>query len=137
MRVVPAFDEVEDFVACHTVIGEPISVEELAFEGGKEALGHGVVVAISPATHTGSDGTGGQSLSVGEAGVLHTSIRVVDETSRRPALLDGHSQGIQDSPKIINRPGRGHLKTSRRIQHIVINLSISCQANNQDVTHSN
>ena len=45
MRVVPAFDELEDRHAGFDLGFEAAAVEQFAFEGGKEALAHGVVEA--------------------------------------------------------------------------------------------
>jgi hypothetical protein len=46
-RIVPSLDELEDGPACFGLRAEAGSVDELAFEGGEEALAHGVVVAVA------------------------------------------------------------------------------------------
>ena len=45
--IVPSLDEFEYGPACLGLRAEALSVEELAFEGGEEALAHGVVIAVS------------------------------------------------------------------------------------------
>ena len=47
MRVVEAFNEVEDRVPRLLMISERRSLDQLALEGGEEALAHGVVVAVA------------------------------------------------------------------------------------------
>ena len=44
--VVPALDELEDGHACLGLGVERLPLDQLALQGGEEALGHGVVVAI-------------------------------------------------------------------------------------------
>ena len=49
--IVPAFDELEAGDAGLSLGPELPAVEQLAFEGGEEALAHGVVVAIADRSH--------------------------------------------------------------------------------------
>src|ERR1700761_4070271 len=51
MRVVPPFDEFEDRHARLDLSFEVAPVKQFAFEGGEEALAHGVVEAIAYGTH--------------------------------------------------------------------------------------
>ena len=53
MRVVPTLDEVEHRHAGLDLGFETLAVEQLAFEGGEEALAHGVIEAI---THRAIEG---------------------------------------------------------------------------------
>ncbi len=46
-RIVPSLDEFEDGLACFGMRAGAGSVDELAFEGGEEALAHGVVIAVA------------------------------------------------------------------------------------------
>ena len=51
MGVVPALDEIED---CHARLDLGLGttpVKQLAFEGGEEALAHGVVETVAHRTH--------------------------------------------------------------------------------------
>ena len=50
-RIVEAFDEIEDDDPCFGLRLEPAPLEELAFEGSKEALAHGVVISVSDRAH--------------------------------------------------------------------------------------
>ncbi len=51
MRVVAALDEIEDRHAGLDLGLEALPVEQLAFEGGEEALTHGVVETIAGRAH--------------------------------------------------------------------------------------
>jgi len=51
MRVVPALDEIEDRHARLGLGLEGSPVEQLAFEGGEEALAHRVVKTVAHRTH--------------------------------------------------------------------------------------
>ena len=53
--VVPAFDELEAGDAGLGLGLELAAVEQLAFEGGEEALAHGVVVTIADRAHRRPD----------------------------------------------------------------------------------
>ena len=45
-RIVEAFDEAEAGHACLDLRGKAASLEQFAFEGGKEALAQGVIVSV-------------------------------------------------------------------------------------------
>ncbi len=62
--VVPSLDEGENRVFRFRRRGESVPVEQLAFQGGKEALGHQVIVA--------ADSIGCRNISILE--VLHGTI---------------------------------------------------------------
>src|ERR1700685_2276754 len=51
MWVIPPFDKFEDCHACFDLGFETASIKQLAFEGGKETLAHGVVETIADRTH--------------------------------------------------------------------------------------
>ena len=50
-RIVPTFDELEDGHARLRLGAELAPVEQLAFEGGEEALAHRVVVGVTDRSH--------------------------------------------------------------------------------------
>ena len=52
VRIVPPFDVAEERESGFGVRGKTMSREALDFEGGEEALGHGVVVRIADSSHT-------------------------------------------------------------------------------------
>ena len=70
MRVVPALDEVEDG---HSGLGldlEAVLVEELALEGGEEALAESVVVGVADGAHGGTHAGMLASEAEGDGSVL-------------------------------------------------------------------
>src|SRR4051794_25812573 len=52
--IVEAFDERERGIARLDLCLEPAAIEKLAFEGGEEALAHGIVVSVTDRTHRGA-----------------------------------------------------------------------------------
>ena len=70
VRVVPAFDELEDRHLRFGLRLETVLVDEFAFERGKEALRHGVIVAIADRSHRRSHTHQPAALAEGERGVL-------------------------------------------------------------------
>ncbi len=74
---------------------EPSPVDQFAFEGGEEALGHGVVVAIADRSHGGSDAELAASGPEAERGVLRALVGVMDRLSIRPASPDRHLEGLE------------------------------------------
>ena len=78
VRVVPALDELEDR---HTRLGlrlETVPVNQLAFERGKEALGHRIVVAIADRPHRRPHTHQSAALAEGERGVLTALVAMMD-----------------------------------------------------------
>ena len=70
VRVVPAFDELEDR---HLRVGlrlETVAVDQLTFERREEALRHGVIVAIADLSHRRSHTHQPAAFAKGERGVL-------------------------------------------------------------------
>jgi len=51
MRIVPALDEVEDGHPGPGPVSEAVLLEELAFEGGEEALAERIVVGVAAGAH--------------------------------------------------------------------------------------
>ncbi len=70
--------------------------KQLAFEGGKEALGRCVVEAIATAPHRADEPSFAQSPSEGKARVLTSLVGVMDEARRWPASPDRHVDGFDD-----------------------------------------
>jgi hypothetical protein len=56
-----------------------VTVEELAFQGGEEALGDGVVECVADGAHRGDQTGLTQPTAEGEAGVLAAVVAVVDQ----------------------------------------------------------
>jgi hypothetical protein len=69
-----------------------MAVDEFGFEGGEEALGDGVVVAVADAAHRGRDPGIAQLLPEGERGVLAAMVAVVHQVPvTGTAALEGHA----------------------------------------------
>src|SRR5581483_8749093 len=77
-RVVERLDVVEHGHAGRALGAPVIAVDQLAFQRGKEALGHGVVVAVADAAPRGHDPGPAAALPERQAGVLAAVVRVVD-----------------------------------------------------------
>ena len=52
--IVEAFDERERRITRLDLCLEPAAIEKLAFEGGEEALAHGIVVCVADRAHRGA-----------------------------------------------------------------------------------
>ena len=70
MRVVPALDEVDDGHAGLGLGGEAAAVQELALEGGEEALTESIVVGVPDAPHRRPDPGLAAAEPKGDRGVL-------------------------------------------------------------------
>src|SRR6266540_5031879 len=95
MRVVEAFNEVEDRIASFVVIPERRSVNQFALQRGEKALAHGVVIAVSDRTHRWPNAGLATSLAELNRRVLTTLIGVMNHCRRR-SLGDGHLQRCGD-----------------------------------------
>ena len=70
MRVVPTLDEIEHRHAGLDLGFETLAVEQLAFEGGEEALAHGVIEAITHRAHRRPHAGLRATFAKGQRGVL-------------------------------------------------------------------
>ena len=70
------------------------AVEQFAFEGREETLGHGVVESIPDRAHRRHHAPSSAALPEGEGGILATLVGVVDDRIWT-ALLHGHLQGVE------------------------------------------
>jgi len=95
MRVVPPLDEFEHGPESFFLRAETVTIQQLTFQGGKETLAEGIVIAVCDGSHRRADAYFPAALAEGDRGVLAPLIGVVDHPRRTP-LLDGHSQGIQN-----------------------------------------
>ena len=87
VRVIPPFDVLEEGPARLGSSREPVAVEKFAFEGGEEALGHRVVMAVADRAHRW------------DAAPLTTALR---ERVRRVIGCPGHSDAL--SAHIVETP---------------------------------
>src|SRR5579872_4243842 len=75
--IIEHFEELEDRRA-RLSLGAPLAgCDELTFEGGEEAFGQSVVVAVTRRAHRRNDARLMAALAEGEAGVLRSAIGVV------------------------------------------------------------
>ena len=95
LGVVPALDELEDRLAGSLRVGEAGTVEQLAFQGGEEGLGHGVVVKVPDGTHRGPHPGDPTAVPEREGGVLTPLVGVVDHRLG-PPVFERHLQGVQN-----------------------------------------
>ena len=95
MRVVPSLDEVEDGHSGLGLVLEAVLFEELALEGGEEALGERVVVGVPD----GADGGTRPGMLASEGSVLTPLVRVQDDPAGAP-LLHRHVQGLEDQLRL-------------------------------------
>ena len=104
--IVPALDVVEDGEAGVSVTAERRAVNQLALERGEDALGHGVVVAVTDIAHGHADPEGLAAHPEGQRRVLRPVIAVMDDRHRL-ATDRGHVEGRQDqflAPVVGHRP---------------------------------
>src|ERR1700686_2849860 len=94
MRVIPAFDKLEDRHAGFDLGFEAAAVKQLALEGGKETLAHGVVETVSHRAHRRPHPGLVTAFAEGERGVLAAVVGVMNHL-RRPALSERHVKGCQ------------------------------------------
>src|SRR6476620_3984271 len=92
--IVEAFDERERRVARLVLCLEPAASEKLAFEGGEEALAHGIVVCVADRTHRGAHAGVTAAVAELDRAVLRTLVGVMDHASG-PPRRQSHVQSIE------------------------------------------
>jgi len=87
--IVIRFDVLEHAQPCGVQVGEPFVFGPLMFERPEEALHHGVVVAAAGAAHRALDSERREGPLVGVAGVLASSVAVMQlRQQREPTAQD-------------------------------------------------
>src|SRR5690349_18241458 len=94
LRVVPTFDEVEHSDLGLSLSLEASSVDQFAFERGKEALGHGVVETVTDRSHRRAYAHLATARAEGDRCVLTTLVGMMDDLAWS-ALCIGHFQRLQ------------------------------------------
>src|SRR5580698_11299911 len=94
MWVIPPFDKFEDCHACFDLGFETASIKQLAFEGGKETLAHGVVETIADRTHRRPHSGLAATFAEGERGVLAALVGVMNHLGRT-ALPQCHVERLE------------------------------------------
>ena len=92
--IVEAFDERERRIARLDLCLEPAAIEKLAFEGGEEALAHGIVVCVADRTHRGAHARVTAAVTELDRGVLRTLVGVMDH-ARGPPRQKRHVQSVK------------------------------------------
>src|SRR3954469_2473708 len=95
VRVVEAFDEVENRIASVVVIAKARSIDQFTLEGGEEALAHGVIVAIADGAHRRSYARLVTAFAELNRGVLAALVGVMNDLCGR-SLIDSHIQRRRD-----------------------------------------
>lgn len=83
-RIVEALDKLEDGNARLGLRLKATLIEQLAFERGKEALRHRIVVGVSDRPHRGANTRLPTSFAQLDRGILRALIRMVDHAARPP-----------------------------------------------------
>src|SRR2546428_13948050 len=92
LAIVKHLDKLKD-VALRLVTGVKRAVmHQLILQRAKEALSHGVVVAVPAATHAGDHAMLGHDLPIARRRILTTLVRMMNEPRPRPAVRQGHRQ---------------------------------------------
>ena len=117
LTVIPHFDEFEDRLTRFRPRRKTI-VGALGFQGGKETLHHGIVVAVAGATHARCDLSLGEQRLVIATGVLAPAIRMVQQVIIMIALPQGHAERILNQLSLQARMHRPTHDPARvNIQH--------------------
>ena len=102
---------------CLAVVIEPGPVGQLAFQGGEEALGHGVVVAVPDRAHRRRHAPLPAALAEGQRGGLAALVGVVDDRSAT-SLSERHIQRVEDqlgAQGMSHRPA--HHPAAEHVEH--------------------
>lgn len=99
-----ACDEFEDLPVDFSMRAERAAIDQLALQGGVEALGHGVVVGITHGSRRGADAQALAAPAELGRGVLSALIGVVDDPARivlgaGRVLRGQHQLGVERSPQ--------------------------------------
>ena len=95
LAVVEDFDVVEEGAGRLGTALKMGAVDEFFLERAPEALHGGVVVAVASAAHARRDFPGGEMLAVRLAGVLASSVGVVEQPRLGRTLFECHPQRVQ------------------------------------------
>lgn len=117
VRVVPAFDELEDRHPGLVSRLEPGPLQQLAFERPEERLAHGIVVAVPDGPHRGPDPRLLAAMAEADRGVLTALVRVVDHVLRL-SLVQRHRERRDDQlrPKMrLHAPA--HDPATEHVEH--------------------
>jgi hypothetical protein len=119
LRIVEAFDVVEDGHPGLRMRAPLTTVDQLALERGEERFGHGVVEAVADGAHRGRNAGLTAATAEGQAGVLRTVIGVVDQSSARSPIPQRHLQCVQHQlrPEVVGHTPADHTSRIRVNDH--------------------
>ena len=114
--IASAFDVAEARHARFGMGREPAAAEQLGFQGGEEALGHGVVVSVADRTHRGADTGLAAPFAERQRRMLRSLVAVTDNVFG-PLLADSPLKRVQHQlgPQMVRpaKPRSGLRGTSR------------------------
>ena len=101
MWVVEALDKIEEGATGLSRCWEAVAVQQLTLQRGKEALTHGIVIAISYGSYGRGDASSATTLAKGKRGVLSALVRMMDH-ALWTSLPQSHLQRIEHqlSPQV-------------------------------------
>jgi hypothetical protein len=92
LTVVEDLDEVKERAARLSMRAQRRARQQLTFESSKEAFGKGAIVAIADRAHGGAHTGATAALLKGSGGVLAAMVGMVNDPSRRTAMLERHAE---------------------------------------------
>ena len=115
--IVEDLDVVEQFHLCRAVAFKPFT--DFALHRRKEALDHGVVVAVAAPAHAARDSVEVQHRSIVFARVGASLVGVMQEPAFRAAPLQRHLEGFDGHVPVVNRADRPtHDESRKQIQSL-------------------
>lgn len=117
-RVVEHLNVVEDIRSGLFAGGIDATTNPFALEQLEEAFGHGIVMAITPAAHTGHESMGLEEVAPVVAAELAALIAMDDDLILRTATPDGRQQGVEHQIRVDAAPhGPAHHGAGKEVQH--------------------
>src|SRR5690606_16775710 len=117
-RVVEHFNVVEDIRSGLFAGGIDAAANPFALEQLEEAFGHGIVMAITPAAHTGFESMGLEEVAPVVAAELAALIAVDDDLGLWATAPDGRQQGVEHQLAIDTTTHRpAHHGASKEVEH--------------------
>jgi hypothetical protein len=94
LSIIKDFNVVKEGGLCLEVVGEILVLDQFGFERAPEGFPGGIVVAVAGGAPAQDDLPAMQQLLEGAAGILESSIRMVEEPGGGPAHPEGLAQGF-------------------------------------------
>ena len=94
LPIIIRFNVFKDTGLSHTSRHVPLAMHEFDFQGMKEALRHGVIVAGGFAPHTPRQPMGFDQLLIASGTILTATIGMDDRSLGKPAATHGHEESL-------------------------------------------